>query len=120
MREESGPNTDLTATLERLVDSLPDLLAKRMAERLGGGLLSAEYTTRSLPPGMSRRTFVDNCKHLAGAGDKRVWRRGRLWVAKREAIDEQPARRRAPVQAFGGPWSPQEALEAAGVRAQRK
>jgi hypothetical protein len=111
--------SDLPEALVRALHVLADLVAERCVVRLGA-VRGAEYTSKNLPPGMSRRAFNDRCKRLADLGDARVKRRGRQWVATREAIDEKPARRRAPMKMFEGPWSPQAALEAAGVRAQRK
>jgi hypothetical protein len=114
----SAQNDDTTAALSRLLDVLADAIAERCAARIGC-VAAREYTTKSLPPGMSRRAFNDRCKGLADAGDTRVHKRGRQWVASREAIDEKSPRRRAPNKVFDGPWSPEDALEAAGVRPQR-
>jgi hypothetical protein len=110
---------DVPDVLARILEVFADLIAKRCAALLGA-VSASEYTSKNLPGGMSRRTFNDRCKRLADLGDRRVRRRGRQWVAARDAIDETPARRRAPAKVFGGPCSPQAALEAAGVRAQRK
>lgn len=106
--------------LHGLLDAFADMVAERCIARLGGSSSSSEYTSKNLPPGMSRPTFNRRCRQLADDGDKRVRRRGRDWVASRDAIDERPARRRVPPKVFEGPWSPHAALEAAGIRAQRK
>jgi hypothetical protein len=110
---------DAAAALALFLDVMADLVAERCAARLGS-IAPTEYTSSSPPPGMSRRTFNDRCKQLADRSDARVRKPGRQWVASREAIDEKPVRRRVPVTVVQGPWSPQAALEAAGVRAQRK
>lgn len=120
MSDQSAARGEIPGALARILEVLADLVAERCAARLGAVSSASEYTSKNLPPGMSRRAFNDRCKRLADLGDARVRRRGRQWVATRESIDEMPARRRAPMKVFEGPWSPQAALEAAGVRAQGK
>lgn len=119
MPDEPAVKSDLPDALAHVLHVLADLVAERCVVRLGA-VRSDEYTSKSPPAGMSRRTFNERCKVLADAGDSRVRRRGRQWVATRDAIDEKPARRRPPAKVLDGPWSPQAALDAAGVRAQRK
>jgi hypothetical protein len=99
--------------------ALDQLIAGHVARIERRAAPSPEYTSSSLPAGMRRRTFNNVCKRLADAGDDRVCKRGRQWVAKRDAIDEKPPRTRVMAKVFDGPWSPLAALEAAGVRPQR-
>ncbi len=75
------------------------------------------YTTRSPPPGMSRRRFNEVCRTLYESGDGRVQKFGRVWSAARDAFSLPPARESAPVA--DTPWTPEAALKAAGIRAQR-
>lgn len=89
------------ALLDELTNVLADIVAERCMIRVGPGTTSDEYTSKSPPPGMSRRAFNGCCRRLAAAGDRRVWRRGRMWVAKREAIDER-ARRHATAKIVKG------------------
>jgi hypothetical protein len=110
-----------SAAAVALAVAVDNLLAAHLARvHVVDGGTSVEYTSKRLPLGMSRRAFNHRCKQLAELGDGRVCRRGRQWVATRDAIDEKPARRRSPVKVFAGAWSPHGALEAAGIRAQRK
>jgi hypothetical protein len=119
MADQSSAKAQLPDLVVRALEVLADLTAERFAARLGLNL-GREYTSKNPPPDMSRRAFHDRCKRLAEAGVEGVRKRGRQWVAPRELIDELPVRRRAPVKLLSGPWSPQAALEAAGVRPQRK
>jgi hypothetical protein len=75
------------------------------------------YTTRSPPPGMSRRRFNELCRTLHEHGDGRVQKFGRVWSAPRSAFSLPPVRESAPVA--DTPWTPEAALKAAGIRPQR-
>lgn len=75
------------------------------------------YTTKSPPPGMSRRRFNEVCRELFARGDRRVSKVGRGWTAERGAIDVH-ARAESKVVRLE-PWSPEGALAAAGLRPQR-
>jgi hypothetical protein len=59
---------ELLGLIERIVDTRVEA---KLAER---GLI-VEYTTRTLPPGVSRRVFVETCRRLPAAR-----RDGRVWV----------------------------------------
>jgi hypothetical protein len=81
------------------------------------------YTSKQLPPGMSRNRFVRRCRELARRGVDGVTRCGRTWTALRSLFDERlplAVGRRSPVQrpskAPGRPWTPEEALREAGAR----
>jgi hypothetical protein len=81
------------------------------------------YTSKQLPPGMSRSRFVRRCRELARSGVDGVTRCGRTWTALRSLFDERlplPVGRhftgQQPVEAPGRPWTPETALREAGAR----
>ncbi len=78
-----------------------------------------DYTSKSPPPTMTRDHFNALCRRLHAGGDKRVRKVGRSWVASCDAFDVAPRRRRRAVTTAEGQWSPDDALEQAGIRSQR-
>jgi hypothetical protein len=81
------------------------------------------YTSKQLPPGMSRNRFVRRCRELARSGVDGVTRCGRTWTALRSLFDERhpltvgrrsTAQRRTESPARG--WTPEAALRDAGAR----
>ncbi len=94
---------------ERLADEPPD-----------EGAVDA-YTSKRLPPGMSRRQFAKRCRELARAGVVDIGRCGRVWVAPRSLFDEHApiirTRTSAPPAAkVARSWSAEQALREAGAR----
>jgi len=108
---------DVTAAFGQFLELLLDHLETRSV----GGVTPtpSEYTAKSLPPGITRRTFNARCKRLAADGDPRVKKRCGFWVAQRSAIDETPRRRDHAKPAGDRPWSARGSLEDARARAQR-
>ena len=61
-------------TLDLILDQLADLVAERVAARLGSAR-PAVYSSTNLPPGITRRTFNARCKSIPEATrDGKVWR----------------------------------------------
>lgn len=50
--------------LDELVNALADMVAERCVARGGAGATSDEYTSKNLPPDMSRRAFNERCRRL--------------------------------------------------------
>ena len=61
-------------TFDTLLDQLADMVAERVAAKLGTAR-PATYSSTNLPPGITRRTFNARCKTIPEATrDGKVWR----------------------------------------------
>jgi hypothetical protein len=82
------------------------------------------WTSVRLPPGRSRRWFAEFCLAQYRQDEPRVRKLGRVWECERSLLEEAlPPRRRGPAVANNDdeaanddePWSPERALEEAGL-----
>ncbi len=106
------------------LDTVLDLLAARVAEKIGSvqgaGSSGARYTSKAPPPGMSRKRFNEVCRELRERGDARVHKVGRVWIAAAEAFENRRAKAGARALEAPETWSPEAALESAGIRSTRR
>lgn len=90
----------------------------RIESLLSSAPTNDTFTTKTPPPGMSRRRFNAICRLLHQDGDGRVRKFGRVWTAPREAIEGASPEDDGEVP-DAEPWTPENALAAAGIRPQR-
>ena len=114
-------NEEIGAALLRCLDVLIDhMLVRRAALRETSN--DAEYTTKLLPRGMSRRRFNEIGRALHARGNPGVRKRGRDWVIPAAVLEGPPRRKpsvpRDPAISVTG-WSVAAALEDAGIRTQQ-
>lgn len=83
MRALDGLLPELVATL---ADEIADRVARRLEAKLG---TREEYTSRALPPGVSRARFVRVAPTIPGAR-----REGRTWIVPRAAWEAARTGRR--------------------------
>lgn len=116
-----APSTPIIAVTldEHSVEALATRIATKLASAQNGGAGAVSiYTSKSPPPGMSRKRFNELCRQRSSRGDTSFRKIGRVWVAPATAF-EKYALRAAPAAGPAEPWSPAGTLESAGVRLTR-
>jgi hypothetical protein len=75
------------ARARRLEAEALDALGEIVVVALSRERAAAEYTSMCPPPGMSRKRFAARCLEALRAGDARVCKRGRVWIASPTVFD---------------------------------
>lgn len=88
--------------------ALRPLIRRIVAEELARatGTRDDHYTSRSLPPGKTRRWFREHAREIPGA-----YKSGAAWIVSREAY-ERWCRERTGIVPTPSAWSPEAALDA--------
>lgn len=91
---------------ERLA-SVDERIARALANATGPHASGPDaFTSRSPPAGMKAPHFNARCRRLKGAGDTRVHKEGRVWVAEREVFTLGASRGARPALAMPSSATP--------------